>query len=298
MAVARRFVTHVLPPSLAGLAALSLVALAPACSSPAPAEKLSTSEELLTTDEDEAAQADDGSEAEEEATSGGGDAEGGSAGIDPAVGVADQVGKIKTNPGKFFSPAGCIVTTAGANNTFTHVFTNCTGVGGRTYSGTVTATWTFEAKKITVKREAKGFKVDGATVDRTVTVEYSSIANVLQRVRTVDLKGTTAKGKDFTRKAAWTVKWDATAKCVSRQGDATTTFGDRQHATKIEGYKRCGVGSFGCPESGKITLSRAAAGADKEIAIVIELLGGRRMSITLPPTTRKIERLLVCRDVK
>ncbi len=291
MDLARTALAQVLPTCL-----VALVALAPACSSSAPTESLSTSEELLTGDEDEAAGADDASEAEEEATSGGVDADGGSAGVDPAVGVADQVGKIKANPGKFFTPAGCIVTTPGANNTFTHVFTNCTGVGGRTFNGTVTATWTFEPKKITVKREAKGFKVDGATVDRTVTIEYSSVANVLQRVRTVDLAGTTAKGKTFTRKATWTVRWDATAKCVSRQGNATTTLGDRQHVTTIEGYKRCGVGSYGCPESGKVTLSRAAAGAEKEITIVIAFLGGRKMSITLPPTARKIDRVLACRD--
>ena len=267
-----------------------------ACSSTAPPENLSTTENLPTTDEDEAAAADDGSEAEEEATSGT-DPVDGSSGFDPAVGVAEQLGKIKANPGKFFTPAGCIVTTAAAQ-VFTHVFTSCTGPGGRTYSGTVTASWTFEPKKATVKREAKGFKIDGATVDRTVIVEYSSVANQLTRTRTVDLTGTTAKGTAFTRKAQWTMTWTAATKCITRSGSSATTIGDRAHATTLEGYKRCGVGSFGCPEGGKITLLRkggnGGVAAEKDLILVLEFLPNKKLSITLP-NGHKIERTLVCR---
>src|SRR5687767_13680874 len=49
--------------------------------------------------------------------------------------------KARLNPGRFFQPAGCIVSTRDAN-VVTHVFTDCTGPRGLLhFTGTVVSTW-------------------------------------------------------------------------------------------------------------------------------------------------------------
>ncbi len=258
-------------------------------------ENLGTSEDLLT-DESEAGNADDSTEAEEEATSGGGDLTDASQGVDPSLPDGEHLAKLKLNPGRFFTPAGCIATTID-KNVVTHVFTNCTGLGGRTWNGTVVATWTRPAaNQVQVQRVAKGFKIDGASIDRTVTVVYSKEGGVFKRDRTVSMKGTTEKGKSFSRDAHWVVTWEPSTKCVTRDGSSHTIIGSREHSTSVEGYKRCGIGVFGCPDAGKVKLHRdAPKGSDKVIDIVIVFDGGKKMTISLPDG-RKLSRIMLCRE--
>ena len=286
-------------PALVSSALILSLAVLPACTAKtgtADEENLGTSEELLTADDSEAAAPDDSSEAEEEATSGGADLSEAAAGIDPSVSESDQIAKVKLNAGRFFQPAGCIASTV-AGNVVTHVFTGCTGPGGRTYDGTVVATWSRADGVISVQRVARGFRIDGATDDRRVNVSYSREDGVFKRVRTVDMSGTTGKGKALSRQASWTMTWDPSTKCVTRDGSSVTRIGGREHSTSVVGYKRCGVGYFGCPDAGKITLNRKAGkGSDKDITIVIEFVGGQRMSVEVPGG-KKIERTMACRDV-
>jgi hypothetical protein len=92
--------------------------------------------------------------------------------------------KIRENPRKLFTPAGCITTTVEKTATSriaTHVYNGCVGPEGkRKYTGTVVATWTSPgANQLQVVRQATGFQIeriaDGVvlTVDRTATVNFA-----------------------------------------------------------------------------------------------------------------------------
>ena len=91
-------------------------------------ESLGTTESQLVEDGAEADDADESMESGiEEPLSGADPSDPGT----PADGADDAalLGKIKTNPGKWFQPAGCITTTL-AGNVATHVFKDCTGPYG------------------------------------------------------------------------------------------------------------------------------------------------------------------------
>ncbi|MGZ3419149.1 MAG: hypothetical protein ACXWUG_04985 [Polyangiales bacterium] len=162
----------------------------------------------------------------------------------------------RTNPGIFFKPAGCIVSTR-SGNVVTHVFTNCTGPYGLTsFNGTVTSTWSKIAGGFQVVHVAKGFQINGATVDHTATIAYTKADGVYTRTRKGSLTGTTAKGRAITHSADYVTTWDPTAKCITRNGSSDTTIGLREFSRSITGYERCGVGYLGCPKSGTVELKR------------------------------------------
>lgn len=211
---------------------------------------------------------------------------------DPAN-EAELQQKVRTNPGLFFTPAGCITTTF-AGNVATHVFTNCTGpYGMATFNGTVTSTYVAEAGKLTVTHEASGFTINGATVSGKRTVVYTRSGTVITRTRTGSWSGTTAKGNPISHEASFVTTYDLSARCITRDGTATTSVGGRSFSRSIDDYKRCGIGRLGCPESGKIVLSRTKAG--ETLSLTIELLGGRDYRVTRPNGTQ-IDRQLVCRE--
>lgn len=280
---------------------LALLVAAPACAVKSNADdNTGTTEDQLVADHDDSEGEDESNESDEEEALSGEAAATADAGVDPSATADAHMDKVRTNPGIWFKPAGCIVTTVDkAAHRATHVFTNCTAPSGRVLNGTVISTWTFETGKITVTHDTEpGFTVNKATVDRKVVVTYSKNGSVFTRNRQVTLTGQTAGGKDINRTASWTMTYDAAAKCVTRQGSATTTIGSREHTTSIDGYKRCGIGTFGCPDSGTITLERkkGVGGAEKDVKVVIEFLGGRQMRITMP-SGRVVNRALVCRVV-
>lgn len=281
---------------------LALLVAAPACTvkNTSDDEKTGTAENQLVEDQDEADAEDEANEADEEQALSGEAPDTADQGVDPAAVEDAQMERVRLNPGRHFRPAGCIVTTVDrAARRATHVFTNCTSPAGRTLNGTVVSTWTFEAGKITVTHDTEpGFTINKASVDRKATITYSKSGSVYTRNRQVTLTGQTEKGKEINRTANWTMTYDAAAKCVTRQGSATTTIGAREFSSSIDGYKRCGIGTFGCPEGGTITLERkkGVGGAEKDLKVVIEFQGGRRVKITLP-SGRVVERGLVCRIV-
>ena len=89
---------------------------------------LGTSESLLIADDSESAETDEDLEKGlDEPLSGASETDPGT----PAEGASDAelMEKVRTNPGRFFKPAGCITTTVAAN-VATHVFDGCTGPGG------------------------------------------------------------------------------------------------------------------------------------------------------------------------
>jgi hypothetical protein len=201
--------------------------------------------------------------------------------------------KVKTNIGLFFQPAGCITTTW-SGNVATHVFTNCTGpYGMATFNGTVTSTYVREIGKLTITHEANGFTINAATVSGKRTVVYTRSGTVITRTRTGSWTGTTAKGNAISHEASFVTTYDTAARGITRDGSATTSVGGRSFSRSIEDYERCGIGSLGCPNSGKIVLTRT--NATGSASLTIEFLGGNDYRVTRPNGT-SVDRQLVCKE--
>jgi hypothetical protein len=205
-----------------------------------------------------------------------------------AATAEDAAEKARLNPGIFFKPAGCIVSTRAAN-VVTHVFTDCTGpYGMRSFNGTITSTWTKIATGVQVVHSTKGFKINGATVDHTVTIQYTKLDGVLTRTRKGLLSGTTAKGSAISHTADYVTTFDIGTKCVTRNGSSTSSIGTREWSRSIAGYKRCGVGTgLGlCPASGTIKLD----GPKHDVGLSFP--GGAFVDITVDG--KKFRRALYC----
>jgi hypothetical protein len=252
-------------------------------------ETLGTSTDELMADNEEANDVEESVEGGiEESLSGATPTDPGS----PADGATDADVKVKTNPGLFFKPAGCITTTI-SGNVATHVFKGCTGPYGLVgFDGTVTSTYTKGAGSLTIKHEASGFKINNATISGSRTVVYTLSGGVITKTRTGSWTGTTGKGKPITHTASWNASYDIAAKCVTREGSATTSVGGRELSITVDNYKRCGIGSLGCPESGTVVLQRTKAG--ESLSVTIEFLGGRQYRVT-GPNGRTATRSLICR---
>jgi hypothetical protein len=275
----------------------SAFAVLQGCASKADTAELGTADELLVSDNQEVDSLEnDAEEVTDEALSGATPADPG-AEVDPSVADEAQVELVKGNVEKFFQ-GKCVTTTVKSKGVFEHVLDNCVRNGGsRPISGTILATWSRpEAGKVQVVRDAIGLKVGGATINRTVTVVYSREGSKLVRNRTVTMSGTSATGKPVSRDASWVVSYDPASKCIERSGSSVSKHGGRELTATVASYKRCGIGSLGCPEGGKITLSRKKGVGDaaQDLTIVLDFKGGKQVDIT-PPDGKVRARTLVCR---
>ena len=254
--------------------------------------QLGTSESLLVADNNEIEENDEEMEAGlEDPLSGAVESDPGT----PAEGASedDVLGKIKTNPGKWFKPAGCIASTW-VKNVATHVFKGCGGPYGLAkFDGTVTSTYSYADGVLTVTHEANGFAMNGSSLSGKRTVTYTKSGSVITKHRVGNWTGTTKNGKPFTHDADFTITWDASAKCITRDGNASTTVASRELSRSIAGYKRCGIGNLGCPEAGTIVLSRTKG--DNEASVTIEFLGGRQYTVS-GSNGRTESGRLVCRE--
>jgi hypothetical protein len=214
------------------------------------------------------------------------------AAVDPAVDDAALMTIVRTNPGKFFQPAGCIVTTVSANIA-THVFTDCTGpLGLKTFKGTVTSTWIRGAGGLSVTHATENFEINGATVSGSATIQHTRNGLVFSKTRMASWSGKTAAKRDFARNANYTVTYDANAdkKCLTRDGSATTTIGGHGLQASITGYKRCGIGALGCPQSGTITVKATPS----NLTLTLTFPGGAKVVVTRPSGVM-VTRPLICR---
>lgn len=254
-------------------------------------EPLGSSADELVADNEEASNADDDAEVGiDEPLSGASPGDPGT----PAQGAsdADLMEKVRTNPGLFFKPAGCITTTI-SGNTATHVFNDCTGPYGLVhFTGTVTSTYVRADGLLMITHQATGFKINGATISGSRVVAYSVSGTKITKHRTGDWSGTTAKGKPITHKADFTTTYDAAAKCITRDGSASTSIGAREFSITIAGYKRCGIGSLGCPESGEVVLERTKRG--ESLQVTVEFIGNGQVRIT-GPNGGQVTRRMICR---
>jgi hypothetical protein len=212
----------------------------------------------------------------------------------PADGATDDevLEKVRTNAGVFFKPAGCIASTREGNK-LKHVFNRCTGPWGMAeFNGTITSTYVREAGKLTVTHEATGFTANGASISGSRVVVYTREGSLVTKTRTGSWSGTTAKGKPISHEASFVTTWDGASRCITRDGSATTTIGGRSFERTVDGFKRCGIGRGGCPESGTITLSRTKDG--ESLSLSIEFLGGTQYRVTRPSGVQ-VTRNLLCR---
>ena len=274
------------------MAVLGLVAVGCAAKTDSSSDgTLGTDEAQLVSDNSEAQDTDDTMESGvEEPLSGADPTDPGT----PADGTDDAavLAKIKANPGKWFKPAGCITTTL-AGNVATHLFNGCSGPYGlANFTGTVTSTYVRGNGTLTITHEVSGFKANGAEISGKRVVVYTRNGAVITKHRTGDWTGTTKNGKAFSHTADFTATWDSAAKCITRDGSAQTTVAAREFSHSITGYKRCGIGDLGCPESGTIVLERTKASGVSG-SVTIEFLGGREYTVT-GPKGGKVTRMLAC----
>src|SRR5678816_3794240 len=149
---------------------------------------LSSSESALVSDSEEVDDSEDSIETGVEEPLSGASADDPGA-VDPATDTTQLDVRIRTNPGRWFTPAGCIVTTI-SGNTATSVFTNCTGpLGLHTFNGTVVSTWTLAPGMLTVTHSASGFQVDSATFDHDATIVYTKSGTLYSRHRSGNTSG-------------------------------------------------------------------------------------------------------------
>lgn len=253
--------------------------------------QLGTSEAQLVEDDSEASDTDDDLESGlDEPLSGATETDPGS----PADGDTDDalLAKVKENAGHFFKPAGCLVSTV-EGKSVKHVFNKCKGPWDMAeFNGTITSTWTREPGKLTVTHSATGLTANGASISGSRVVVYTRNGSVITKTRTGDWTGTTAKGKPIEHQASFVTTYDSSTKCLTRDGSAQTTIGGRSYERVVDNYKRCGIGRLGCPESGKITLSRTKS--SETLTLTIEFLGGTSYRVTRP-NGRQVDRVLLCR---
>lgn len=252
---------------------------------------LGSAESQLVEDDTEASDLDDDLEIGlDEPLSGASEAEPGS----PADGASDDevLEEVRSNAGRFFAPAGCVTSTRDGDR-ITHVFAGCTGpYGMTTFDGTVVSTYAREPGKLTVTHRTDGFEANGATIAGTRVVTYTRDGSTVTKSRTGSWTGTTAKGNPIGHDASFVTTYDASTKCLTRDGSAQTSIGARSFERTVDGYRRCGVGRGGCPESGTIVLSRTKDGAS--LSLTLAFPGGPRLRVTRP-NGREVTRLLVCR---
>lgn len=256
---------------------------------------IGSSEAALSTDNDSTQESEDGAEQAEDGLSGASASDPGT----PAQGTTtdDIDAKIKSNPGVFFQPAGCIVSTRVSAGVWNHVFTNCTGPAGkRTYNGTIQSRWTVSPGELQVIHTATNFVVEGpnntATVSGARTVTYTNASNVITKKRVGTWTGTvehnaTSVSEAWTHNANFTSTWDPSTKCYTRDGEVDNTLGNRAFGRTVSGYKACGS-IFACPESGQLVLDRK----DDTVKITITFLGDGNYDIE-GAKARKVERKLV-----
>lgn len=285
--------------------ALSVVALAFAagCSSSSKGSSssdgsLGASEDALSTDNSDSQDAEDGAEdGIENGLSGASPSDPGTPADGADVSAIDE--KIKTNPGIYFQPAGCIVSTKVSPGVWNHVFTNCTGPKGKiTYNGTVKSTWTVSAGQLEVKHEATDFTAKGPRVTVTFSgsrdVTYTRSGTVITKHRVGNWTGTITKNADASKSLPWshqadfTSTWDSSSKCYTRDGEADNSIGGRTFGRKVTGFKVCG-GIFACPQSGELEIDRK----DGSVKITITFLGGQDVEIT-GPKGNSVKVKLIC----
>lgn len=165
--------------------------------------------------------------------------------------------KISTK--SFFLPADCVTSEIDANDpaTVVHQFKACTGPWGLVrVTGKLTvhyAATTFEGNPaLQLEVTGDALQIRRATADFHATAIVSAKDAARTMVYKSQLSGTTQRGKALERTVDWRESWKVGEQCLSVDGTADGTIGDREIKTTIASYQRC---RGECPAAGgKITV--------------------------------------------
>ena len=115
-----------------------------------------------------------------------------------------------------------------------------------------------------------------------------------EATRTIDIPVTVAEGTADIVFASVSYALSTTTEIEFLRSNTTkgVTLTGNQFSHSITGYKRCGIGDLGCPESGTIVLERTKA-SGVSASVTIEFLGGREYTVT-GPKGGKVTRALAC----
>jgi hypothetical protein len=256
---------------------------------------LDTSQAALVADNDDSDSmekasddADDGLGGADESDPGAGPSGGATTGGGPVSDLTSLDGVIKTNPGRWFKPAGCITSTRVSAGVWTHVFKDCQGPHGKaTYNGTITSTWTVSAGQLEVKHTSSDFTATTDKITATFSgsrdVTYTHSGTVTTKHRVGDWTGTFTKNDDPSKSGPWSHKadftdtWDSSTKCYTRDGSAENTIGNREFGRTMSGLKICGS-IFACPSAGELELDRK----DGSVRITLTVVDTGEVEITGP----------------
>lgn len=174
--------------------------------------------------------------------------------VDTEAGSAEEAAELaRENSAAWFRPAGCLQSVRDAN-VVTHTFDDCVGPRGRSLNGVVTSTWTLAEGTVSVLHETEGFRINRARVDHSTTVEYRFDDGRILRDRTSSTVGETGAGKPIDHSASFSIVYDVSSGCYTREGLARVSIGDHEWTRTVEGWMACGD-RFTCPSAGTITMS-------------------------------------------
>jgi hypothetical protein len=191
----------------------------------------------------------------------------------------------RSNPGFWFSPAGCETTTVdNSAQKATYVFNGCSGpLGLVEVSGTIDLSWQLSGDQLTLDFSASGFKINRSTIDSwQATAVVTASGDQRTMTWSAQLSGTTGRGRHFTRTNQKTLSWSVGVACLSVSGQSTGDILGRTLQTTFVSWKRC---ADSCPEAGsEINVKDITNGDD----IDIKYLGGPDADLTLNGKTEEI----------
>lgn len=161
--------------------------------------------------------------------------------------------RARENAGRWFRPAGCIQSVRDGN-VVTHTFDECIGPWERLLNGVVTSTWTLAEGVVSVRHETGDFSINRSRVDHVTNVEYRFEDGRIMRDRTSSTLGETGAGKPIEHSANFSIVYDVSSGCYTRDGQAEVSIGNHEWTRIVEGWAACGD-RFSCPSAGTITMS-------------------------------------------
>lgn len=135
----------------------------------------------------------------------------------------------------------------------------CTGPYGLvTVSGAVHVSYRAGASGLAFVAQASDLDVNGGTLsfENEGVISGSGTSRTLEL--DVDARGTTPRGREYTRVGSYTLSWDAGTECMSLEGDWATELERVSWSTTVRGYERC---EGGCPASGGSIVWSSASGS-------------------------------------
>jgi hypothetical protein len=181
----------------------------------------------------------------------------------------------------FFKPAGCVASTVdSASKSVTHVFTNCTGPFGLLHlNGTVKVGHTSpSANELDLTLDASNFEINKSTLATwSATAKITAgAAGARSMAWEANLQGTSARGRQFSRKSQKTIGWTAGAACVKIAGSSDGLFAAASIHTDVKSFSWC---AGACPDaSSEITVTDVDDGKSFDL----KFAGGPNATFTGP----------------